>query len=130
RLEQGGGAVEGRLVSVSIRAVPVKDGAVQAEILNVLTQGGLRAVSLEGVTQVKLLDERLDRELRESLERQATGLDDQRKQVELRFAGAGAREVRAGYLQEAPVWKTSYRLVLGEKGPKGENEAPYLQGWA
>jgi hypothetical protein len=34
------------------------------------------------------------------------------------------REVRAGYLQEAPVWKTSYRLVLDPKGK------PYLQGWA
>jgi hypothetical protein len=32
--------------------------------------------------------------------------------------------VRAGYLQEAPVWKTSYRLVLDPKGK------PYLQGWA
>ena len=29
-----------------------------------------------------------------------------------------------GYIQEAPLWKTSYRLVLKPKGP------PLLQGWA
>ncbi|MDZ4821639.1 MAG: hypothetical protein SGJ20_21975, partial [Planctomycetota bacterium] len=28
-----------------------------------------------------------------------------------------------GYIQESPVWKTSYRLVLGK-------EDPFLQGWA
>ena len=28
-----------------------------------------------------------------------------------------------GYVSEAPLWKVSYRLVLGE-------EKPYLQGWA
>jgi hypothetical protein len=32
--------------------------------------------------------------------------------------------VQVGYVIEAPIWKTSYRLVLGEK------EKPYLQGWA
>jgi hypothetical protein len=136
RLETGGEAVEGRILSVSLKTVPialreggvVQAGAVQIEVVNVLTTGGLRAVSLEGVTQVKLLDERLDRELRESLELLATGLDDKRRAVELRFGGNSAREVRAGYLLEMPVWKTSYRLVLDEKGEK--NQKPYVQGWA
>ena len=29
-----------------------------------------------------------------------------------------------GYVIEAPIWKTSYRLLMAEK------EKPYLQGWA
>ena len=29
-----------------------------------------------------------------------------------------------GYIQESPVWKTSYRLVLKD------GEEPFLQGWA
>jgi len=125
RLEMGGEAVEGRLVSVSLKAIPVKDaGVVQSEVVNVLTEGGLRAVVLDQITQVRLLDERLDRELRESLELLARGLDDQRQKVQLQFGGAQARQVKAGYLQETPVWKTSYRLVL-EDGQK-----PFLQGWA
>jgi len=126
RLTQSGGQqVEGRIISVSVKALPVKDaGIIQTDVINVLTPDGLTAIPLEQITQVKLLDEKLDRELRESLELLATGLDDQRQSVQLRFAGNGAREVKAGYLQETPVWKTSYRLVLDK------TEKPYLQGWA
>ena len=118
--------LEGRIISVSLKVLP--GGApgtapVTAEVLNLLTADGLRAVSLDSVEQIKLLDERLDRELRSSLEALATGLNDQRRPVSLRFAGAGERDVQAAYLQEMPVWKTSYRLVLDEKGK------PYLQGW-
>ena len=32
--------------------------------------------------------------------------------------------MRAAYLLEAPIWKTSYRLVLKE------DQKPFLQGWA
>jgi len=125
RLETGAQAVEGRILSVSTKGLPVKDGGVvQVDVVNILTDEGLQAIPLEQVSRVKLLDERLDRELRQSLELLATGLDDQRRNVELHFTGAGAREVRAGYLLEMPVWKTSYRLVL-DKAQK-----PYLQGWA
>lgn len=118
---------DGRLVSVSERPVPApgRDGAVvTVDVLNLLTPAGLRAVPLDGVRRVELADERLARELQESLAALASGLDDQRRAVTLRFGAGGAREVRAGYLQEMPVWKTSYRLVLDE------GQRPYLQGWA
>jgi hypothetical protein len=40
---------------------------------------------------------------------------------------AAARKVRVGYVAAAPLWKTTYRLVLaGEPGGRG----PRLQGWA
>ena len=42
----------------------------------------------------------------------------------MHFAGEGKRKVQVGYVIEAPIWKTSYRLVLDDK------EKPYLQGWA
>jgi hypothetical protein len=46
--------------------------------------------------------------------------------VQLHFAGDGKRKVQVGYVIEAPIWKTSYRLVLDTKNEK----KPYLQGWA
>ena len=53
--------------------------------------------------------------------------DAQKKAVSLHFAGEGKRKVEVGYVVENPIWKTSYRLVLGkDDGPK----KPYLQGWA
>ncbi|MFN3649936.1 MAG: hypothetical protein ACK47B_10165 [Armatimonadota bacterium] len=131
--------VEGRLVSVSSKEVPLPQGTrvVEQEVLNVLTATGLRAIPLEAVQQVQLLDERLDRELRDSLALLATGLSDEQREVELRFTGDAAREVRAGYLQETPVWKTSYRLVLDDKPAAAAAGQPvnpaggsYLQGWA
>ena len=42
----------------------------------------------------------------------------------MHFAGEGKRKVQVGYVVEAPIWKTSYRLVLSD------TEAPFLQGWA
>ena len=47
-----------------------------------------------------------------------------KKSVTLDFLGAGKRPVRVGYIQQTPVWKTSYRLVLKD------DEQPFLQGWA
>ena len=40
--------------------------------------------------------------------------------------GEGKRNVRVGYVIENPIWKTSYRLVLG----KEKEDKPFLQGWA
>ena len=54
----------------------------------------------------------------------AAGHDTQKKTVSLDFAGRGRRRVRVAYITEAPVWKTSYRLVLSD------TENPFLQGWA
>jgi len=47
-----------------------------------------------------------------------------RRRVSLSFAGEGKRPVRVGYVVESPIWKTSYRMTLGENGKV------YLQGWA
>src|SRR5205823_15049400 len=57
------------------------------------------------------------------------------KAVDLSFAGTGAREVAVAYVNEMPVWKTSYRLVLpdqpeGKKDPKEQGGQPTNQGWA
>ena len=42
----------------------------------------------------------------------------------LSFQGKGERQARIGYIQETPIWKTSYRLELSDK------KARFLQGWA
>src|SRR5207245_5747446 len=76
------------------------------------------------VQRIRLLNERLDAELRQALEVLATGHDTQKKTVSVRFEGKGQRKVSVAYIAATPVWKTSYRLVLDEE------EAPFLQGWA
>lgn len=116
------GTLTGQVVSVETKSVTAPTGTTTAETLNLLGADGLQSVRLDEVSGIKLRDARLDRELREALTTLASGADDQRRSVTLRFSGTGRRDVRVGYIAEAPLWRISYRLILGPK--------PYLQGWA
>ncbi len=89
-----------------------------------LTDTGLRSVPLAASARIKLSNEKLDAELRQALAVLAMGHDTDKKSVTLDFPGQGKRPVRVGYIQQSPIWKTSYRLVLSDKAK------PYLQGWA
>lgn len=96
----------------------------EIDVLNVVTDDGIVATPLRDVQRVRLLDEKLDRELREALGVLAGSHDAQKKPVELQFLGQGDRRVRVGYVMESPIWKTTYRLVLDQ------DDQPLLQGWA
>ncbi len=119
-------AITGVLVGVEKRKKEIgKDHeTIEAEYLNLLTDSGLRSIPLDSVGSMKLLNEKLDAELRQALAVLAAGHNTDKKTVTLNLAGNGKRPVRVGYIQAMPVWKTSYRLVLDDKNP------PFLQGWA
>ncbi len=119
-------AISGVLLGVEKRKKDVgKDhDVVEVEYLNLLTDAGLRSVPMESIGRIKLVDEKLDAELRQALSVLAAGHNTDKKTVSLNMLGQGKRPVRVGYIQATPVWKTSYRLVLSDK------DAPYLQGWA
>jgi hypothetical protein len=123
----------GTILGVERRQVPVgDDGSVEKEFITILTADGLRTLPLDAITRIRLLDEKLQKELEQALAVLALGHDSEKKSVSLAFAGQGERAVRVGYVQEAPVWKTSYRLVLGNDDAQGEKPADkaLLQGWA
>src|SRR5262249_17215014 len=81
-------------------------------------------LKLSEVQRVRFLNPVLDSEIKKALETLALSHDTQKKAVSLHFTGEGKREVRVGYVVENPIWKTSYRLVLGKE------KKPFLQGWA
>jgi len=114
----------GIIVGVESQQQKVKDEVVHVQVLNLLTEQGLRTVPLEQAQQIKILDATLDREFRNALKAVAGSHDTQRKPLVLNFTGQGKRRVGVGYILEAPIWKTSYRLELTEQKP------PFLQGWA
>jgi hypothetical protein len=117
--------IAGTILGVETRRVPSgKDQVAEVAHLNLLTDDGLRSVSLENVGRIKLTNTKLDADLRQALAVLASGKSQDKKAVSLSFLGNGKRPVRVGYIQEAPIWKTSYRLVLGDEKP------PFLQGWA
>lgn len=117
--------VSGTVVAVEQRTLPASTGLpTVADFVLVKTGAGLKAVAVSEVLELRLVDEALDRELQQALSLLASAHESERKTVTLDFRGAGQRQVGVGYIQEFPVWKTSYRLVLGEEEP------PLLQGWA
>ncbi len=118
-------ALSGVLLGVEVRKreVGANHDVVPAEFLNLLTDQGLRSVPLESIGRIKLLDEKLDADLRQALQVLALGHNTDKKSVTLDLLGNGQRAVRVAYIQATPVWKTSYRLDLDKK-------SPFLQGWA
>lgn len=94
------------------------------ESLNLLTADGLQAVPLASAKKIKLLKPELEAEFRKALEVLAAARGAAKKAVAVHFQGNGRRRVRVGYVMEAPMWKASYRLSLGDK------PAAALQGWA
>jgi hypothetical protein len=120
------GKLSGVIVGVEKQKVAAGNGpaTVDVEILNMRCAEGLRSVKLPDVQQLKFANPLVESEFRRALDVLALSHDSQKKAVSLHFAGEGKRKVQVGYVIEAPIWKTSYRLVLDEK------EKPYLQGWA
>ncbi len=116
-----GGEVRGSILGV--RRTTQKDADVDVATL-LLDGGELRTVIVSQASEVRLEDPRLQRDLASYLSVVSTG---QRRDLRtLRIHPAGARELTVGYVVEAPVWKTSYRLVTDPRKP-GE---ALLQGWA
>jgi hypothetical protein len=121
---QQSGTLSGTVVGVEAQKQAGKEGPEQIAFLNMWCADGLRSVKLADVQRIRFLNPLLESEYRRALDTLALSHDSQKKSVSLAFTGQGKRTVRVGYVTESPVWKTSYRLVLGDKERK-----PFLQGW-
>jgi hypothetical protein len=119
--------VQGTILGVEMREVPVgEQGAkVARAVLNVLSGASIQAVELESVRELTLDDPQLQQELSRALAALAQARDQDKKPVLIDFQGEGNRRVRIGYVVEAPVWKTSYRLILSDQPSEAS-----IQGWA
>ncbi|GJQ30312.1 MAG: hypothetical protein HBSAPP03_21960 [Phycisphaerae bacterium] len=131
------GAVTGTILGGEVRMMPSgKDTApVGIPHVHVLTNAGIRTVNLYDMRGVTLTDPALAEELGKALAALAEHRADRTKTVDIALSGEGAREIAVAYVQETPVWKTSYRLVLPDAG-RDEKAAPKandrftMQGWA
>ena len=117
--------IVGTIVSIETRKTEIgRDHFIEQTVMNVASDGGLRSVILESAGSIRLLNPKLDAELHKALSVLATAHETDKKTVSLDFRGEGNRKVRVGYVEETPIWKTSYRLVLSDE------QKPLLQGWA
>jgi hypothetical protein len=124
----GGRAMSGRIVSVEPETVLVNDGktTLRRTRVTLLTDRGLQQFILEDAENLQFADAALrDRVAQALMAIQGNRARDART-LELAARGQGKRTVRVAYIVEAPVWKASYRLTLGDAAaPRSA-----LQGWA
>jgi hypothetical protein len=117
----------GTILGVEKREQTLKTGSeertTEVEYLNLLGEEGLSSIPLAQVQKIQMDNKDLEGELKQALQVLARAHDTQKKSVTITFTGDEKKDVRVTYIAEAPVWKTSYRLVVDEK-------EPYLQGWA
>jgi hypothetical protein len=117
--------VIGAIIGIEHRKLLGRDQLpIDTEHVLVRTDAGIRVVAIESIRVTKFLDEKVNREFEQALDLLAESRKQDQKLVKLDLRGEKQREVSVGYVQESPVWKTTYRLVLDEEKP------PFLQGWA
>jgi hypothetical protein len=136
-------SLAGVIVSIEKQQQQVGDELQEIDVLNLRTERGLKSLPLRQITAIRILDPRLEQELRQALDVLGDALQTEQKTITFQFRGEGRRNVQVGYIKRMPVWKMSYRLVLDEIGMPGEDgiAAPQearpnaeqnhlLQGWA
>ena len=134
--------VRGKLVRVVEEQVLGKDDRPQPtrHRVSVLASNGLQQFVLEEADSVSFVDPALQAEVGDALSHVAAFRASDRRRITLKLEGGTGRTVRVGYVVEAPLWKTSYRLLMpqagdsksgaDQKNPSDQTNQAHLQGWA
>lgn len=120
---EAGALVKGRVIEVSEESFSRvdKDGhPVPEPTLLLFGEAGLAKVPLRVIEAVRPVGSQVS--LAWSRAVGATALQPERERLVVRGASGGG-PVAVGYTTEAPVWRTTYRLVMGKRSPR-------LQGFA
>ena len=99
--------------------------AATSHALVIASEGGeLISFDLADVRSVKLIDDGARRDVNEFANASASARRRDAKTIVVTSDGAGAREMLVSYTIAAPIWKTTYRVVMDSQGK------PFFQGWA
>lgn len=116
----------GRLLSVERQDRRVDGISAPVDVLSLVTDAGdLHTVVLDSGITVRILDADLNAEVAKYLAVIGSSRDEDVRLLTLSADGTGDRDLFVSYVSEVPVWKSTYRLVLGTG-----TAAPLLQGWA
>jgi len=118
--------LRGRLLSVEKRSEKTERGGIvdHFRIALLLPEGKVKHYDLSDISELRFVHPGLQKEMEKYLEVLFSRHRRDEKRVEILSSGRGKRDLFVSYVQEQPVWKVSYRIVVGKTG------APLLQGWA
>ena len=105
--------------------LPGDGGTLTRHRLSLMTDAGLVQAVLEDVTALQFTDPQAKAQIDRALLGLSENRAKERRKLSLDILGEGERPIAISYVVAAPVWKTSYRLVLPKDGAKAR-----LQGWA
>jgi hypothetical protein len=105
-------------------ALPNNGGQITRHRLTLLTDKGLMQAVLEEVSALRFVDPQTNAQVSRALAGLAQNHVKDRRAISIDVLGQGSRPVGFSYVVAAPVWKTSYRLVLPKDG-----DTARLQGW-
>jgi hypothetical protein len=135
----GSAAVQGVILGIDKFDTRTEFGLQETVRLSLLTDPGeVRTFDLFDV-ELTLLDDGLRRDLDFYLRTQLAAKKKDARTFTLFAEGQGRRTIRLSYVLEAPVWKATYRILLGEPEPARsppvatgglDSARPLIQGWA
>jgi hypothetical protein len=100
--------------------------AVEVPGFSIVTDAGeVRTFELPPDTRIRVVERDLRQEIARSLDVVGSARAQDVRSMTISTAGSGERRLFVSYISEVPIWKTTYRLVIGAKDTK-----PLLQGWA
>lgn len=128
----GGKTATGNVLSVQRKSThPAPEPAKQGEAATTIDRlvvatdtGELASFDLDRVTSIRLLDDGAKRDIAEFTSATSSARRRDAKTIVVTSDGAGDREMIVRYTIAAPIWKTSYRLLIDDDG------RPFVQGWA
>jgi hypothetical protein len=123
----GNRSVTGAVLTIGERQLPTEKDKppVKTHTLVITTDSGeLQSFSLNEVRAVKLLDEGARHDITQFASASASARRRDAKTITVTSEGEGQREMVISYTIAAPIWKTTYRVVLDPEG------SPFFQGWA
>jgi hypothetical protein len=122
-VRSGTATITGRLLSVERKTRIAGGTTLEVDYLSLITDAGdVRTTELSPSFSVRLLEKGLAGKVDRFLDLIAAGRDADVRKMVISTEGTGERSLFVSYISEVPVWKATYRIVLGKE--------PLLQGWA
>ena len=119
------GTSSGAILTVERRRLKTeKSDGFSTHLVIASESGNISSFNLADVRSVKLLDQETRDDLNEFASASASTRRRDAKTITVTSNGAGQRELVVTYIIAAPIWKTTYRVVLDDEGK------PFFQGWA
>lgn len=119
------GVAVGSVLTVERKNIRTDKESTTTNVLVIASDSGeLSSYDLNDVKSVKLLDEGTRADVGEFASAAASARRRDAKTITVTSEGTGQRQMVVSYTIAAPIWKTTYRVVLDEKGK------PFFQGWA